>query len=351
VTRSPRGEPPFDPRVVRAVATAIRPSPAIPADPFGGVDPADFTYLARYWHVAPALWLTLRQRSDLPMAVQDALRTEYWRNVRVNARLRAAAGELVTALNAAGIVPMLLKGGCQLFDPPSGHAGTRFMVDLDVLVPQGQDRVSFDTLSRSGFVPEADGDRTHHWPRLTKPFSGLDDGLAIEVHRTPWFEGGVEETGALFAASVPIPGLEGGARLPCTMHRLINNVAHAFPAEGPFSYYAVSEPDDFDEAVGCTDLKQLLDFAELCHFRGDELDWDHVLAEAERFGQRYNLQQWSFLARALFAVPVPNAVAAWHVDRQVPRTLLGRSRRLAKSSLRRAGLLDAARRMRSWWIS
>jgi len=58
---------------------------------------------------------------------------------------------------------MLLKGGCQLFDPP-GAQGTRFMVDLDVLAPPGQDRLSFDLLSQQGFVPTEgwDTDAFHH---------------------------------------------------------------------------------------------------------------------------------------------------------------------------------------------
>jgi hypothetical protein len=150
--------PPFDPALVRAVAHAMRPQAAVPTDPTEGFEPESFAYLARYWHVAASLWLRLRDCPALPAVVGDQLRAEYWRNTQANGRLRTAATEMAVILNAHGVMPMLLKGGCQLFDPPAGHAGTRFMVDLDLLVPPGHDRLSFDTLCAHGFVPVDDWD-------------------------------------------------------------------------------------------------------------------------------------------------------------------------------------------------
>lgn len=166
----------------------------------------------------------------VPAIVRDQLRTEYWRNVQANAQLRAAASELFAALNARGIVPMLLKGGCQLFDPPGGNAGTRFMVDLDLLAPPGQDGISFDTVCQLGFVPaeDRDNDRSpHHWPKLSRPVDGSDNGLAVEIHKTPWLQGGTAEAELFFAASIPLKSTAGNARLPCTAHRLVHNAVHA----------------------------------------------------------------------------------------------------------------------------
>jgi hypothetical protein len=276
------------------------------------------------------------------------LRTEYWRNVHANSRLRVAASDLFATLNAQGVIPMVLKGACQLFDPPAGHAGTRFMVDLDLLAPPGQDRLCYDTLHALGFVPHLDTASSHHLPKLTKPCAGLDDGLAVEIHNTPWFGGGAAEAEAFFAASIRLENTVGQALLPCTVHRLLHNAVHTFH-HGGITYYGVSEPD-LDDAIGCTDLKQLLDFADLLGFRGDGIDWTWLRAEADRFDRTFELQQWSFLARELFGVQLPPDLARWRVDREAPPTVQVQGRRAVRRVLRRAGLLDSARRLKRRWL-
>lgn len=339
--------PPFDARVVRAVAALLGPGAVVPADPLSGVDPGAWIHVSRFWHVAPRLWLTLRQSTGVPDKVREQLRTEYWRTVHASAGLRTAANDLIATLNGQGVVPMLLKGGCHLFDPPAGHTGTRVMVDLDVLVPPGQDRRCFDTLCGLGFVPAEDWDteRFHHWPKLTRTGTGTDEPLVVEIHKTPWLGGGSGENEAFFAASVPATNAAGNARLPCTAHRLLHNAVHMF--EGQFEHYAVWQPGEIDDAIGCTNLRQLLDFVDLCWYRGDTCDWDWLLAEAERFGRRHDLAQWAFLARELCAAPVPDRVAQWHVGRPEPRTIGARCERVAKRVLRCTGMLEAVRRLRT----
>jgi hypothetical protein len=327
------------------MADLLRPQAVVSPDPLRGVDPEAFAYVARYWHVAPRLWLILRDYPDVPSVVRETLRAEYWRNVETNAGLRSAACDLFGALNTQGVIPMLLKGGCQLFDPPAGHAGTRFMVDLDVLAPPGQDRLSYETLCRLGFVPAAGSDpnQTHHWPKLTRP----DDGLAVEVHRTPWVGGGAAEAEAFFASSVPIAGVE--ARVPSAAHRLLHNAIHIY--QGPFGFCAVWDAFDLDQAIGCVDLRQLLDFVELCAYRDHELDWSAILAEADRFGHTPDLRQWSWVARELCAAPVPDEIATWDVEWPQTRRFRARCWVAAKAALHRARLLGPYRRLRSRWLS
>ena len=346
---------PFDPSVVRVVAALLGPEAVVPEDPFSGFDPEACCYVSRYWHVAPRLWLKLRQSAGVPSLIGDQLRTEYWRTVNASARLRTAANELIATFNGLGIVPMLLKGGCHLFDPPAGHAGTRVMVDLDVLVPHGQDRLCFDTLCGLGFVPEEDWDtdRFHHWPKLTRTGGEEEEPLVVEIHKTPWLGGGVAETEAFFAMSVPATRALGSARLPCITHRLLHNAVHAFGAfEGMFRYYAVRQPSEFGIAIGCTNLRQLLDFVDLCSYRSDSFQWDGLLAEADRFDRRYDVEQWAFLARELCAAPVPDRVARWFTGRPEPRSIDARCERVSIRILRKTGLfsntgvLTSVRRLR-----
>jgi Uncharacterised nucleotidyltransferase len=339
--------PPFDSGVVRAVAGVLRPDAVVAADPLEGVDPEAFAYLARYWHVAATVWLRVRDCPGVPASVRAPLRAFYWQNVEVNAARRSATTELIAVLNAQGIEPMLLKGGCQLFDPPGGHAGTRFMVDLDLLVPPGQDRRSFELLCQRGFAPFEDWDTSghHHWPKLKRP----GDGLVVEIHKAPWFGGGTAETEAFFASSTPIANIAGSASLPSTGHRLLHNAIHAF--EGLFLWIALWDAHDLDKAIGCANLRQLLDFVEICFYRGREADWGWILAEADRVGHRADLEQWAGLARELFAARVPDTVANWHVDRPQGRTFDARFRRASKAALRRTGLLGPVRRLKRRWLS
>ncbi len=341
---SPRYHPPFDSRLVRAAARVLRPRAVVPAGPIQDFHSEELLYLARYWQVAPTLWLRLRKCPGLPAVFLNELRDEHWRNTRANGRLRHAANELFAALNARDVVPMLLKGGCQLFDPPGGHAGTRFMSDLDLLVPPGRDRLSFETLCQRGFVPaEApwDMEAMHHWPKLTRP----EDGLVVEIHKTPWIGGGRAEAEAFFASSVPIANTAGNARLPCASHRVLHNAIHAF--DGLYLDVSLWADYGLDKVIACTNLRQLLDLVELCVFRANELDWGWVLAEADRFDHTSDLRQWSYLARELCGAPMPDDLPRWSVDRPKLPMFQARVRYLAGALLDKMGALETARRWKT----
>ncbi len=338
--------PPFDPTQVRLAASLLQVQAPLLAWPGSGPDPEVLLHLARYWHVAPVLWLRLRDCAGLPAPLRDGLRVEYWENVRRNAQLRRAANDLFRVLARVGIEPVMLKGGCQLFDPPSGNAGTRVMVDLDLLAPPGRDECSFDALVQEGFLPAPDWETElyNHWPKLERTVDGLP--LVVEVHKSPWLGSGRGEAEAVWARSRPIADAAAPARLPCEAHRLIHNAAHAF-TDAPFNRVAIYDPDEFDLVVGCTDLRQLHDFAELASLRSAVLDWPAIVAEADRFGRGADLRQWAYLARTLLAAPVPDLAVAWDVARPETRGLSGRGRSLGKRVLRSTGLLGPIRRWKA----
>jgi len=339
---------------VRAVAALlVAPPPAgasggiAPAPACGAADAATVAWIARYWHVAAAAWPRIRDRLDLPVEVRQACRSAYLANLSHNAVLRGVAIELIDGLNRLGIVPMMLKGGCQLFDPPGGHAGTRVMVDLDLLAPPGRDREAFELLVDRGYEPEPGWDtaRHHHWPKAKGP----DHGVVVEIHKTPWAGGGAAELEVLFAAAVPSPAAQVRCLLPCTRHRLLHNAVHGL--ESALRHAAIWEADEPGRAVRFVNLRQLFDFAELAACRGDAIDWPQLLAEADRFGHGADLRQWAFLAEDLFAAGLPPTVAVWEVDRPERRSLRGRLHASAKVVLRRLGLLDAVRQWRSQSVS
>lgn len=343
-------QPPFPEDAVRAVAGLLVASPACqpdsglaPRSACGTADAAMVAWIARSWHVAAAAWPRIRDRLDVPAEVRQACRSAYLATISHNATLRRVAIDVIGGLNRLGIVPMVLKGGCQLFDPPGGHAGTRVMVDLDLLVSPGRDGEAFAFLVDRGYVPEPDWDteRHHHWPKAKGP----DHGVVVEIHKTPWAGGGAIERECFLAAGVPIPVAGVQCLLPCTRHRLLHNAIHG--VEGALRSAVTWEADDPGRAVRCVNLRQLFDFAELAACRGHDVDWPLLLAEADRFGRGADLRQWASLAEDIFAPGLPQGVAAWEVDRPERRSLRGRFRCTAIPVLRRLGWLETVRQWRS----
>jgi hypothetical protein len=339
--------PPFDRRDVRAVAAALAPSAHPEALGWQKRKPAALLAVARHWQVTPPLWRSLRAQSGLDPSLAHELRQDYWENVRANAHWTRAAEEIVGRLNRLGVEPLLLKGAGQLFDPPGGHAGTRYLVDLDLLVPIGRDEACQEALIAAGFsAAEAwDSPGHHHWPKLRR---SSEDGLppvVVEIHRYPRFGGNLRETREFLADSVAhaVPG--GRCRLLSTTHRLLLNAVHALgPCEGGL-HWAVLRAERHD-AIEQVNLRQLLDFAELATLRHDSFRWPDLLASADRMGVRWDLQQWAYLARTLMASPVPPAVARWYTARpdwRTPRQLIFRA---GRAGLRACGLLTPLRRLR-----
>ncbi|MFM1997473.1 MAG: hypothetical protein RLZZ111_1860 [Planctomycetota bacterium] len=323
--------------------TASQDAGIAPRPACGTADAATAAWVARYWHVAAAAWPRIRDRLDVPREVRQACRSAYLANLSHNAVLRGVALDLIGGLNRLGIVPMLLKGGCQLFDPPGGHAGTRVMVDLDLLVPSGRDQEAFAFLMDRGYEPEAgwNTERHHHWPKAKGP----GHGVVAEIHKTPWDGGGSGEAEAFFHAAVPCPAAGVQCLLPCTRHRLLHNAVHG--VESALRHSFIWEADEPDRAVRFVNLRQLFDFAELAACRSDDIDWQLLLAEADRFGHGADLRQWAFLAEDLFRPGLPGGVAIWEVDRPERRSPGGRLHAAAKVVLRRLGWLDAVRAWRS----
>jgi hypothetical protein len=342
-------QPPFPEAVVRAVAGLLIASPGgaaggvAPGPACGAADASMVAWVARYWHVAAAIWPRIRDRLDVPLEVRQACRSAYLANISHNATLRRVAIDLIGGLNRLGIVPLVLKGGCQLFDPPGGHAGTRVMVDLDLLVPRGRDHEAFAFLVDRGYVPEPGLDvaRHHHWPKATDPMHGV----VVEIHKAPWYGGDMAATEALFAAAVPSAATDVDCLLPCTRHRLLTSAIHGMEAD--LHHSCVWEADDPGRAIRFVNLRQLFDFAELAACRGDDVDWPLLLAEADRFGRGPDLRQWAFLVEDLFGPGLPRDVAVWDVARPGLESLGGRLRVAANLLLRRLGWLDAIRRWRS----
>jgi hypothetical protein len=171
------------------------------------------------------------------------------------------------------------------------------------------------------------------------------DQLMVEVHRFPWMYGDSGAARCVVEAALPITVGAGRARLPSLSHRLLIHALHPF-ADEPFRSLAFWQLHNPEVTIAAVDLKQVLDFAEFIAYRAASIHWPELLAEAERFGRRADLQQWAYLCRELMAAPVPHTIARWRVSRAETRWHPLKPRRAVKLALLRFGLLERVQRWR-----
>ena len=147
--------------------------------------------LALAHEVLPPLIFALQTRSLLPPL--PASLCEAARSSHVTSRLDAAYAEhldrqtdlrqqlvaALAALNANGIVPVLLKGAVHLTLPQSGWHGARAMRDLDILVRGGEAQRANTILSKLGYRADPNPPpHDRHLPELHLP----GRAGAVEIH-------------------------------------------------------------------------------------------------------------------------------------------------------------------------
>ncbi|MCL4767224.1 MAG: nucleotidyltransferase family protein [Hyphomicrobiaceae bacterium] len=147
-----------------------------------------------------------------------------------NLALREQLQEIGTALDAAGIRGVALKGAVELL-APSWPDGTRYIGDLDILVPEDRLTSAFECLGALGYAYRQQGDPLlihHHLPALWH----AGRPTAVELH----FKISTRRADRILPASLIIaearPTDMAGLAVPSPRCRLLHLVAHA-QADGP----------------------------------------------------------------------------------------------------------------------
>lgn len=205
------------------------------ADAWAGASPGRWgamAALAGRHRVAPQLYRRLLTHPpplppDRPTVA--ALKRSYLYTLGENERARRQLADLVAALGARGIAPVLLKGAHLAFgiypDP-----GTRPMSDLDVLVAGEEVPDAAAVLRDLGYVPmnayslEAERAHSAHLP----PFVALGR-IPIELHwrllrpAQPYRV----DTPSVIARARPFPAIGGTARVPDPADAFLHLALHA----------------------------------------------------------------------------------------------------------------------------
>lgn len=120
--------------------------------------------------------------SKIPIDVMDFLCAVEEMNRERNRAILAELATVIRLLNKVGIEPVLLKGSAYLATGVYTHPAARYLVDVDLLVPQALLSTGIEVLTRNGFKWD-DQDRLghfrHHHPPLRRA-----GRVPIELHHS-----------------------------------------------------------------------------------------------------------------------------------------------------------------------
>lgn len=256
--------------------------------------------------VTPTLYAVLAARGTwaaLPEPLRDALELLHQLNAERNARLRQILRDTAQALNAAGFVPLALKGAIALLPGGYPHAEARMLGDLDLALPPAAIPPAIAALRAAGYTPPpdlpayawVDQRHHHHAPPLLHPAGA---GY-VELHRallSPRVPPGALPLEQVTAAAREVVWEGVHLQVPSLAHRLLHNSLHHQVQDGAWA-------DDRRS------LRSLLEFAQ---WRGlpaaRELDWPALLAGLDAVGVGDAVRVDLLATQHLFGQPLPAGV-------------------------------------------
>jgi hypothetical protein len=218
--------------------------------------------------------------------VAGRLKGLYRRSWSRNHLLFKRAAAAIGALEAAGVETLVIKGA-SLAALSYGDVGVRPMDDVDVLVPVERTREAIAALTGAGWSPGHDDPLTWTEVHHSLGFAGSQGG-EVDLHWFALWQPARDEQ--LWQASVPMELAGVATRAPCPADQLLLACVHGTPWSPlpPFRWIA--------------------DAAAVIHSAGDELEWDRLVAEAER--RRLTVASGAALSylREEFGLAVPEGV-------------------------------------------
>jgi len=232
----------------------------------------------------------------LPHDLRDTLSTLYHLNLRRNERLKLQLNQVLRWLNAAGVVPVLLKGAAVLFSDLYPDPACRMMFDLDLLVPKAQLSVCADRLQEAGYGPMADADTPgwhHHAPPLAHPDHLARIKLHHELFVKPYTHLLDADTVLKEAILVDEKGVQ--FRLGTAFHGAMLNIGqHQL---GDKLYY-----------MRTFLLDKLYDMVRLMHAPGRDDLWEKLFSRFEAAGYKRAAAAYFMLIRRIFRHPIPPGI-------------------------------------------
>lgn len=263
----------------------------------GGVDWPRVMTLASEQLVTPAIFPALGKRglSDcLPGDARNYFEAFTMLNRERNQGVRRQVEWITRMLNARGVEPLLLKGTAHLFAELFQDEGTRFMQDIDLLVPIERALECAQVLKGEGYqeLPNAEiaQEVDKHLPILKHPLCDI----GVELHRhlvNPEFRA-ILPADSVWQESEPLNAGGLRLRLPSLRHRLIHHVIH-------------TELQHAHQAHRQVSLRHLLDACELGRRVAASGSWSEIRHTFAEHGWEDVLRSYLYVGHRLLGAEMP----------------------------------------------
>jgi hypothetical protein len=224
--------------------------------------------------------------------VTARLETIYRQHLARRQAERGQVERVLSALNGAGIVPLILKGARYLMVPVSWWSEARAMRDIDILVRPADSARAIAVLKAAGYHDDCgEAANSHHLPAM----SCTGEPVALEVHTQALTDAGqkVMSTQHVWEHAAPA-GAGSFLVMPTRWHALYCLLHHQI--------------SDHGHARRILAVKALWEWTMLARdFSPD--DWKAITAHMQATGASEVLGSWLIQARRLFGAEIPSFVA------------------------------------------
>lgn len=262
----------------------------------GSAWPSVLASANEHW-IAPALYSELRRSGNLRFVPEDVrayLALIHQNNVRRNLAIRRQASELLLALNAERIRPLILKGVLALVTDHDRDPGARMMSDIDIVVAREERSRAEGVLRALGYGAASRYPDGHH---AVAEFKRPGDPAAVDLHieliDQPYLLRGEEAIGRSRMLDLQEGG---GCAIPTATPRVLHTLLHA-QVHHLGQYYR-----------GDIVLRQLHDFCWIAEKYAGSIDWREIDGRMAEQRMRPVLDSYLLAGQRLFGL-------AWPLDR------------------------------------
>lgn len=282
-------------RALRALTACLRAGSDLGVEEFPAIADDDWAHvlaLANEHLLTPALRRAVQpHRAAVPSEVWRYLEHIHLMNSRRNRFIRRQALELIRALNAAGIEPLLLKGILMTLHERRFDKGARMMADIDFVVPADLRDLALSVLARLGYRPNREFPTGHH---AVGEYMRDGDPAAVDLHIELIDQKYLLPAAEVWADASRVQAAGGGTyRVPSPTHRVFHNILHA-QTHYRGGYYRAE-----------LDLRQTFELAYLARAYGSRIDWAAIAGRMRAYRAAPVVQSYVMNAERLMGTPWP----------------------------------------------
>jgi hypothetical protein len=248
--------------------------------------------LANDFLVSAAVGCALRSKGTpetMPQSIADYFEGMAFLNRQRNSCIREEAVFVANILNQNGVEPIFLKGAANLLSGLYADPAYRYMVDVDILVPQESLDHCIAAMLREGYQPLATPDAfAHHYAPLGRANSMVSVELHVEPLDTAY--GAFLRSTDIMNSAIPLDISGISASIPRPWCRIVHSIVHAELVDHGLIFGTIAIRELLDVALLARTLDGLSDLPPIrktFQRRGRIACGFHLLAATKLFGAKF----------------------------------------------------------------